>query len=46
MANAGGVDDIGWNSFDVDGLGDFIARGASDRCDDGDIIAGESIEQR
>ncbi len=45
-ADAGGVDDVERNALDLDGLADLVARGAGDRRDDGDVGAGQRIQQR
>ena len=45
VAYAGGVDDIDRYALDLNGLGDLVARGASDRCHDRDIGSGQCIQQ-
>ena len=44
-ADAGGVDDVERDAFDLNGLGDLVAGGAGDWRDDGDVGAGQRIEE-
>ena len=43
FANAGGVDDVDRDAFDMNGFGNFVAGSAGDRRDDGDVGTGERI---
>jgi hypothetical protein len=45
VPQASGIDDVQWNAFDLDGRAQGIARGAGNRCDDGQIVAGQAVEQ-
>jgi hypothetical protein len=46
LPQAGGVDDMQRDTFDLDGLAYAVAGGAGDRRDDGEFRAGQRIEQR
>src|SRR5512145_1506283 len=46
FAQAGGIDDVQWNSLDLDGRPQGIARRPGNRRDDGQIVAGQPVEQR
>ena len=45
-AQAGGVDHVQRDAFDLDRLADLVARGAGDRRDDGQLGAGQRVQQR
>src|SRR5450830_147678 len=44
VTNTGSIDDIERHAFDLDGLGDLVARRAGNWRDDGDIRASQHIE--
>ncbi|MNT96858.1 hypothetical protein D3C72_2390500 [compost metagenome] len=44
-ADAGRVDDVERNAFDLDGFADLVARGAGDWRDDGDFGAGQCVQE-
>ena len=46
LAQARGVDHMHRHTLDLDGLADLVAGGARDRRDDGQLRAGQGIEQR
>ncbi|MCY1238188.1 hypothetical protein D9M72_509130 [compost metagenome] len=46
LAQAGGVDDMQRDAVDLDGLAHAVARGAGDGRDDGQLRAGQRVQQR
>ena len=45
VAQAGGVDHVDGHALNLDGLADHVARGAGHRRDDGQLGAGQRVQQ-